>query len=191
MNEFEHEPIPGLPAHLPAGERLLWQGSPDWWSVARRVLHVRAITLYFGVLLLWRAASGWYDGQTAQQILSSCAWLLVLGIATLLFLLWVAHRVARSTIYSISSKRVVMRYGVALPVALNIPFAAVRNAALREYADGTGDIPLELATQQARVAYLHLWPHARPWKLTPAQPMLRGVPQASQAARILAEALAP
>ncbi len=188
--EFEHEPVPGLPAALPPGEDLLWQGSPTWRSVARRVLHLRFIGTYFGVLLLWRALSGWYGGQSLAEIARGCALLAGVAGVTLAFLVWVARRIARSTIYSISSRRIVMRFGIALPIALNIPFKKVHAAALREYDDGTGDIPICLAEGE-HLAYLHLWPHARPWRLAHAEPMLRGVPRAAEAARILGGALTP
>jgi Bacterial PH domain len=188
MQEFEFEPVPGLPAQLPDGERLLWQGSPEWRGVARRILHVRGITGYFAVLLAWRIMSGWYAGQSLHTIIVSCGWLTLFALGTVLFLLWVARLIAGGTIYSISTRRVVMRFGVALPVSLNIPFRTVAAADLREYADGTGDIPLRLAGEH-HVAYLHLWPHARPWRLAHAEPMLRSVPKAAAAARILAGAL--
>jgi hypothetical protein len=118
----------------------------------------------------------------------SSAWLLALALAITLFLIWVARLIAGGTIYSISNRRVVMRFGIALPVSLNIPFRTVRAAALREYPDGTGDIPLQLSGDN-HVAYLHLWPHARPWRLANCEPMLRGVPHAAVAAGILAGAL--
>jgi hypothetical protein len=188
MQEFEFEPIPGLPAQLPPGERLLWQGSPDWRSVARRVLHVRGVSCYFAAVLAWRVASGVYEHQDARTIAVSSAWLLLLALAIILFLIWVARLIAGGTIYSISTRRVVMRFGIALPVSLNIPFRTVRGAGLREYADGTGDIPLQLSTEN-QIAYLHLWPHARPWRIAHCEPMLRGVPRAAVAAGILAGAL--
>lgn len=188
MNEFDYEPIPGLPAHLPPGERLLWQGSPAWRAVARRALHVRGVSYYFAAVLVWRVASGWYYGQSIQTIAVSVLWLLLLGIATLGFLLWVAHLIARGTVYSISTRRIIMRFGIALPISLNIPFEVVHGVGLRVYADGTGDIPLQL-NGDGRVAYLHLWPHARPWMLKRAEPMLRSVPRAQAAAEVLTKAL--
>jgi hypothetical protein len=188
MNEFEFEPIPGLPAHLPPGEKLLWQGSPTWRAVALRALHARGVSCYFGVIILWRILSGWYAGQSARSIATSSLWLLALAVAVIAFLLWVARLIARGTVYSISTRRVVMRFGVALPVSLNIPFKTVHAVGLREYADGTGDIPLQLNGND-HIAYLHLWPHARPWRLRHAEPMLRSVPRAAFAAEVLASAL--
>jgi hypothetical protein len=31
-----------------------------------------------------------------------------------------------------------------------------------------------------RIAYLHLWPHARPWQLKRPQPLLRALPDAAR-----------
>jgi len=35
LGEYEYEPVPGLPQRLPQGERILWQGAPDWQTLAR------------------------------------------------------------------------------------------------------------------------------------------------------------
>ena len=77
---------------------------------------------------------------------------------------------------------------VALPVTHNLPFAQLDSAALRAFTDGSGDLPLQLRPG-LRIAYLQLWPHARPWRLTRTEPMLRSVPEADAVAAILARAL--
>jgi hypothetical protein len=188
MSEFEFEPIPGLPAELPVGETLLWQGSPGWAVTARRVFHVRGVGYYFLALLVWRAVSGWYAGQPAAQIGVSMLWLAGLGLAIVGFLILVAYMIARGTIYTVTTRRVVMRFGVVFPLSLNIPYRIIESAGFAEYLDGTGDIPLRLRGD-GRIAYPHLWPHARPWAINRPEPMLRGIAEARAAARILANAL--
>jgi hypothetical protein len=188
MSEFEFEPVPGLPAELPPGEQLLWQGSPAWSSVAAHVLHLRMVSYYFGAVILLRLAAGLYLGQTLPSIAVSMSWLTLLGVGTVGFLAWVARLIAAGTIYSVTSRRIVMRFGMVVPISINIPFKVVRSAALRSYDDGTGDIPLQLSGN-GRIAYPHLWPHAMPWAMRNPQPMLRGVPDARSAASVLARAL--
>jgi hypothetical protein len=83
---------------------------------------------------------------------------------------------------------VVIRHGVALPLAVNLPFKLIEGVQLKTFSDGTGDIILTLEARQ-RLAYLVLWPHARPWHLSRVEPMLRAVPGAPAVARILGEAL--
>ena len=48
-DDFATEPVPGLPAHLPEGEHLVWQGAPNAGAFARSVLHERKILAYFAI----------------------------------------------------------------------------------------------------------------------------------------------
>jgi hypothetical protein len=64
--EHEFEAQPGLPEPLPPGERLLWQGSPDWRVLAREAMHTRMLSVYFAVLLAWRGATVLANGGTAK-----------------------------------------------------------------------------------------------------------------------------
>lgn len=187
--EFDFEPIRGLPGKLPQGEQILWQGAPLAGGVARRVLHVRVIALYFAAILLWQAGSLWTGGATEPRSAVTLVYIALLACAALGFLSFVAWLIARTTVYTITNKRVVMRFGMALPVSINIPFGIIEATAMHVYTDGSGDIPLDLASGD-HIAYLHLWPHARPWRIGHPQPMLRVIPQAAQVAALLGAALA-
>ncbi|MCF8509643.1 MAG: hypothetical protein K9G83_12955, partial [Hyphomonadaceae bacterium] len=79
-------------------------------------------------------------------------------------------------------------FGFALPKAINIPFTIVETATLKTNSDGSGDLGLTL-TSPNKVAYLLIWPHARPWKVTRPQPSLRAIPNASAVAVQLMHAL--
>jgi len=189
VEDHKPEPIPGLPEELPEGEHILWRGAPDWKAFALHVFHVRAVAIYFAALILWRLVAGFSDGTPAGEVIVYAASLAPVGVAALGLLALLAWLFARSTIYTITNERVVIRAGVALPKATNIPFAVIGSAALHTRKNGTGDIPLAL-TGSGRAAYFYLWPHARPWRFNHAQPMLRGVPDAARVAEILAAALA-
>ena len=189
MSEFANEPVPGLPERLPEGEHILWQGAPHWWSLARRALHIRKVALYFGALLLWSGAASLAEGGSATVAIASAlgaAPVALLGLGLLALLAWLT---ARTTVYTITNKRVVMRIGIALPIAVNIPFRIVGSAALLAEADKAGDISLSL-TGNGRMSYLHLWPHARPWRVSRPQPTLRAIPDVVSVAEILSRALA-
>ena len=82
-----------------------------------------------------------------------------------------------------------MRIGIALPITFNLPFAIIETAAVKQNPDSSGDIALTLSADN-RLAFLVLWPHARPWRLARPEPMLRELPEAERAAGILARALA-
>jgi Bacterial PH domain len=185
--EHEFEPVHGLPEQLPAGEQLLWQGSPDWQRLAQRAFHVRKLVVYFAALIALRVAVLLGGAPSTGEIVLSVVWMAVLGGTALGLLSLVAWLSARATVYSVTNRRVVMRIGIVLTLTFNIPFKRITGAGLHLEADGTGDLPLAL-TGEDRIAWLHLWPHARPWRLAHPEPMLRCVPQAAVVARLLTEA---
>jgi hypothetical protein len=189
MSEYEYEPIRGLPVELPADEKILWQGSPRWQSLAVHLCHVRSITLYFAVLMAWRVVVTVSDGRPASDALETIAWLAALLGVVVAFLGVFAFLAARTTIYTITTRRVVLRYGIAFTKAVNVPLRIVQSASLRTHADGSGDLPLALSGPD-KIAYLILWPHVRPWRIKSPQPMLRAVGEPKAVAEILASALA-
>lgn len=188
-DDHDFEPVWGLPERLPSGERMLWQGSPDWRALAVNVFHLRAVALYFAVLLSWRGASAAYDGagalDTAVAVLTLMP-LALLGLGLLAALAWLS---ASTSVYTVTDRRVVLRIGIVLAVSFNLPYARIESASLRPLAGGHGDIALRLAAPD-RIAYLQLWPHARPWRVARPEPMLRSLPEAERVASLLADALA-
>jgi hypothetical protein len=187
QHEHEFEAAPGLPEPLPRGERLLWQGSPDWKRLALRTFHVRKVAIYFAIILMLRAANVLADGGGVSNALIAAAWLLplvVFALGTLLALAWMTGRTA---MYTITDRRVIMRVGIVLTLTFNLPLRRIAAAGLRLDADGLGDIPLTLAANE-RIGLLHLWPHSRPWRWARAEPMLRSVADARRVAEILTEA---
>lgn len=186
-HEHEFEPEYGLPEPLPAGERVLWQGSPDWRVLARRVFHARTLVLYFLAILAIRAAVVTMNGGTAAEALRAVAMLSPLAALAIGVAVGMALLCARTTVYTITDKRVTMRIGIVLNLTFNLPLSRLATAGLRDTGRGTGDIPLALAGTD-RIAYLHLWPHARPWRIAQPEPMLRCVPEAARVARVLAQA---
>jgi Bacterial PH domain len=186
-HEHEFEPVPGLPEALPAGERILWQGAPDARALALRAFHLRKLAIYFALLLLWRGAIALGDGASAWQALRSVAVLTPLALLALGLVGLLAWLSARTTCYTLTNHRVVMRIGIVLTVAFNLPLKRLAAADLREAPLGCGDIALALSGRD-RIAWLHLWPHARPWHLRQPQPMLRCVPEGARVARLIAQA---
>ena len=182
MNEYDNEPIPGLPGRLPPGENILWQGSPDWRALARTAFHTRLVAGYFAalwVLALGLAlANGGYTGVVITGLLG------VVGVALLHLLAWAS---AKTTIYTLTNRRIVLRIGIAVPKCINLPLATIASVDLAARADGTGDLPLRL-TGAPMLGFLALWPHTRPWRVNRPQPMLRSVPDAATVAASIAQA---
>lgn len=180
MIEYDHEPIRGLPGELPAGEAIIWQSAPDWRPFLRSALFARGLAVYFAGLALLALAGG--------NVLGAAG--IVIGGAVLQGLLALfALLVARTTVYTLTNRRVVLRIGVALGKCINLPLAQIGAADLRLDADGHGDIALALLGRP-RLGYVMLWPHARRWRVARPQPMLRAVPDAARLAESLARACA-
>ncbi len=188
MSEYEFEPTPGLPARLPEGERILWQGAPSWRSLAVHALHARKVAIYFALLAVWHVVELASGGASLLAALRGAAWLLVLGAAAAAVLAVLAWAIARTTMYTVTSARVVMRFGVALPISMNVPFGLVLSAGIVRHRDGSSDLPLQLSPEH-RVGYFVTWPHVRPWHLLRVQPTLRCLPQGEQVAAALGAAL--
>jgi hypothetical protein len=137
--------------------------------------------------VLLRGAFVLADGGSALQALRALSGPLALALLALGLVLLLARLSARSTVYTLTDKRVVMRIGIVLTVTYNLPLRRIASAGLHLDAGGTGDLPLALLPPE-RIAWLHLWPHARPWRVARPEPMLRCVPDAARVAQLLSAA---
>ena len=186
MNEYEYEPVRGLPEALPEGEYIVWQGEPEWAAMAQRVFHVRAVAVYFALLVAWFLWNRMSQGMAPAQAVSSSSWTLALGVSALAILWGMSWLFARSTVYTLTNRRLVLRFGVAIPMMINLPLEKIASADIASYGDSYGDICLTLAPGN-RISYMALWPHARPWHYGRVKPMLRGLHNAELAAALLAD----
>jgi hypothetical protein len=185
--EYEFEAALGLPEPLPQDEMILWQGAPNWISMAKHVFRLQWLSLYFAVIVIWQAISVFsIEGGLAERW-SSVALAFFLAVIGIVLVGLLAYWSATTTMYTLTNRRIVMRVGIVLTVTFNLPYKTLGSADLKLYKDGTGDIPMQIATED-KIAYFHLWPHARPWRLATPEPMMRCVPEAKQVATILTEA---
>jgi hypothetical protein len=176
-DDFAFEAMPGLPERPPLGEDILWQGKPAAYALARDAYGLHWIAGYFALIILWRAATGYADGGAALM-------LGLLGLGVVYGLAWIQ---ARTTVYTLTSARVVLRIGAALPVTFNLPFKQIGAANLDLRRDGTGTIALD-TLGSTRISYLIAWPHVRPWRMAKTEPAMRSIPDAKRVAGLLAEA---
>lgn len=183
-HEHEFEAAPGLPEALPAGERILWQGSPDWRTLGNEAFHLRRLALYFGLMLALQAVFSWEPGMRAATLLGGLAFSAVLASLALGLLALIAWLSARTTLYTLTDKRVVMRVGIVLTLTFNLPLSGIQAARVRNTRHGIGNIALSLRGPD-RIAFLHLWPHARPWQVNNPEPMLRCLPNVDALGRQL------
>jgi hypothetical protein len=178
----------GLPAPLPAGERILWQGAPQTRPFLKQIFYTRAVMAYVGILLAWCLVSGAQSGNVAGALLA-CAKFGGLAGGAVALLAGLAWLLARSTTYTITTQRLIIEYGAAMEKTVQIPFASIASADFAAQPDGTGDIVFTLVPGQ-KINYIMLWPHVRPWHMTTAEPSLRAIADASAVANTLSRALA-
>lgn len=184
QHEYEFEAQPGLPERLPAGERIVWQGAPDAWQLALHALHVRKLALYFALMLAVQASVSEASGRDLAASLALSGTLALVALVTLGAIAWLA---ARTTLYTLTNKRIVMRIGIVLTVSYNLPLSQIAGASLKPLADGFGEVALALKGSD-RIAWVHLWPHARPWHLRRPQPTLRCLAQAESVGALVQQA---
>lgn len=185
-DDFAFDALPGLPERPPHGEDILWQGRPNAFALARDAYALNWIAGYFVLLVLWRAGAGYGDGGLSMALAMGLPYLLpaIAALAVVFGLAWVQ---ARSTVYTVTTARVVMKIGAALPVTFNFPFVQVGSASADIRRDGTGTIALQ-TLGDTKVSYLIAWPHVRPWHLAKTQPAMRAVPDAATVAKIVGDA---
>ncbi len=186
-DDFDFEDSPGIPAPLPKGEHVVWQGSPDLWEIAKNAFHLRKIAIYFALIVGIQLISTVLGNTSATG--ASLPLTLFLSVAGLAILGFLAYLTSRVTIYTVTNKRILIRFGIALQMTINLPFSQISAADMRVGKNGIGDIPLTLKDTR-RVNYIVLWPHVRPWNFSKPQPMLRSVANVQEVARIIGEVAA-
>ena len=166
--EHDDEPLPGLPERLPEGERILWQGAPDWRAVARRVFWTRPVAIYFTLFAAWSAIDALEQGAGTADALVSASAVALPAAAALGLLYLLAYITARTTIYTITNRRVALRIGVAMQIIVNLPFNKLAGAQTgpavawhgRHCVEADARRPLRLSDAVAPCPALGLQPHA-------------------------------
>lgn len=176
-HEHEFEAAYGLPEPLPKGESILWQGAPDFADLAVRVFHLKKVAIYFVILMGVRGFFLYSTGADTLKIFAGVLIVVGLGLTAIAALAILAWLTARTTAYTLTDQRVVMRIGIVLTLTFNLPLKQIETAGLLLTGKGFGDIPLALNGGD-RIGWLNLWPHARPWHLAKPEPMLRCLPDA-------------
>ena len=185
-DDFQVEPVKGLPETPPEGEVILWQGKPDWWALSKESLNLLWVAGYFVFLAAWRFVAV-IDLMPLGQAIWASVPFLILGAIVCVLLIGIAWTQAHYTVYTVTNRRVAMRIGAALTVTLNLPYTQIGAANLDLRKSGTGTVAFDLMGD-TRISYLVCWPHVRPWRISPTQPALRCIPEAETIAAMISEA---
>jgi len=181
--------IEGVDEPLPGDEIVLWSGTPAAPAVARHVLHRRVWGAYLGAMVVLVGVNA-STSLPIADVVRVLVLPLFLAAAVIGAVTWLSRLIARTSRYVITSRRVVMRVGVAFPIAINIPLRLIDEVGLRTFGDGSGELRLVLA-REVKIAYIALWPHLEAWRhLASPRPKLRGLAQPSAVAQALQRAIA-
>lgn len=188
MSEHEFEAVRGVPGDLPEGETVLWQGAPDWFMLAMDAFKLRWVVGYFIVLTAWRFIDNLMKGTEPLASLTTAVAVMPLAFIAIGIFCGLAWINSRSTVYTITSQRIVMRFGAALTKAINIPFKIVESASSDVKPNGSGVVAVKLAAPN-KIPVLLLWPHKKPGTIRQPEPAFRCIKDADKCAPILAQAL--
>ena len=122
-----------------------------------------------------------------MAVLLSLKWIVPLALTGLVSVWLLAWMTARTTVYTLTNKRMVMRLGIVLTVSFNLPLKRIAAADVRTLEGGFGDISLALQGDD-RIGWVHLWPSARPWRINQPEPTLRAIADVQSVALQLSEA---
>jgi hypothetical protein len=186
--EHEFEAVRGLPGDLPEGEKILWQGAPDWMRLSVEAFKIGWVGTYFVGLIAWRFVDRLRQGVDPVTSMTTAVAVIPLALIAISILCALAWVNSRSTVYTITDKRVVMRFGAALTKAINIPFKIIDSASADIKTNGAGTVAVRLAAPN-KIPLLLLWPHRKPRTFAHPEPAFRSIKDAAICAPILSEAL--
>lgn len=178
--------VRGVSEALPPGERLLWEGAPASFAIARHLLFVRPLAVYFAAMVAWWVLANLDKAGTSDFWIPIAMQLTLVGLV-IAGVLGLARWIAESTTYAITDRRIVMRLGVIFPLTVNIPLKYVVGAQVRTFADGTGQIAVQLDAKE-KLAWIVLFPHVRPWRFKEPEPLLRGLTDTAGVGQVLRSA---
>ena len=173
-----------LSENLPKGEQLIWQGHPERRALATRAMYLKYIAFYLVVLIAARTGYLIIDGEPVATWSGMLVWQVLASAFVMLLIVGLATVYSRTTRYSLTNERLIIKTGAAITIHINLPLQQITAADLREYSDGTGDITLQVSRAE-KLYWLLLWPNVRSWWIRPLRPVLRGLRDAQTVAHLL------
>ena len=186
----EHVGPDGEVSRLPAGERVLWSGAPDQRAIARYLLRERWVLGFVAVSMAIGVGDVLQHGgnDTVPRLIGVAmlsAILVAIAIVSIRFFAW---RIAKTSKYVITDKRVFFNIGMVLRADANIPFSSVEGIDLLRRSDGSADLMVSLSGTR-EIPWLLLFPHMSWRGSRRGRPTFRGLKQPQLAADAVVAAL--
>lgn len=182
------EPVHGLPERLPEGEKVLWQGRPSMMGLVFGAFRLRWVLFYFAAMTVFRLANLSANEAASEQLAGVLTSSMLFCAIALILIFGLSYAMSRAAVFTITSERVVMRYGAAIRKYVNVPFSKMAGAQLKRRSARVGDISMKIEGG-GQPGYLHLWPFVRPFKYTRPEPMMRSIKDPDTVANLLARAV--
>ena len=186
MQEAAPDGALSLSENLPNGEQLVWQGQPERRALATRAMYLKYIAFYLVALIAARTGYLILDGESVATWSGMLVWQVLASAFVMLLIVGLAAVYSRTTRYSLTNERLIIKTGAAITIHINLPLQQIIAADLREYSDGTGDITLQVSRAE-KLYWLLIWPNVRSWWIRPLRPVLRGLKDAQAVAHLLVE----
>jgi hypothetical protein len=156
----EHVGPDGEVSRLPAGERVLWSGAPDQRALARYFLRERWVLGFVAVSFAIGIGDALQHGggNMVPRLVGVSTLSTILAIIAIVSIRFFSWRIATSSKYVITDKRVYFNIGMVLRADANIPYSSVDGVDLQRRADGSADLMVTLSDAQ-EIPWLLLFPH--------------------------------
>jgi hypothetical protein len=185
----EHVGPDGQVSRLPAGERVLWTGHPTTRGLLKHLLRVGWVLAFVVLTFGLQAAEVMRSNDRVLARLVGIGVLNGVLAAIAAGSLWfLASRLAKSSQYVITNRRVYFKVGVVLQADANVPFQLLDGVDLRRRRDGTGDVLMTLGGPE-EIPWLLLFPHLSWRRSRRGRPTFRSLAKPDAVATILVQAL--
>ncbi|MEM7527470.1 MAG: photosynthetic complex putative assembly protein PuhB [Pseudomonadota bacterium] len=182
-------PCGASPRCSPKASRCCGKARPSWKALALRGVATKFVMGWLAIIVAWKISA--LIGGTLTLVEAARLLLMQLCLAAVAVGIFagIAYATAEQTIYTITNRRVVLRFGLMMDLSVNLPFTQIGKLDLRRHRDGTGDLVLGLQGDLQGLSIIHIWPNSLPWHWFSPTPMLRALPEPDHAGQILADAL--
>jgi len=186
MYKINKTPPKDILSIIPEDEKIIWYGRPDLRRFCLTALGLKYIFFYLIIIFfsILYARFGDFNFIKIVQVLFPY---LISSFLAVLLLIIIGTSQVLPTIYVITSRRVIIRSGLALIFMLNVPFDKIASIDKNHYSDGSGNISFKLISNK-RVPFFASWPSVRPWYFSNPEPTFRCIADVEVIALKLSEA---
>ena len=186
MYKINNTPPKDILSVIPKDEEIIWHGRPDLRRFCLTAIGIKYILVYLIVITcsIIYTRYGDFNLITILQVL--VPYLLSCCLAIILLVIVGISQVL-PTVYVITSKRVIIKSGLALIFMLNVPFDKIASIDKNNYSDGSGNISFKLISNK-RVPFFASWPSVRPWYFSNPEPTFRCIADVDVIALKISEA---